>query len=46
MDNMILECISRIDENPMTTRRMLANEEIGDDYKLKATGNISVEEAY
>jgi len=42
MDDMILECISRIDENPMTVRRMLANEEIGDDYKLKATGTISV----
>jgi len=40
MDNMVLECISRIDENPQ--RRLLANEEIGDDYKLKATGTISV----
>jgi len=43
MDDMILECISRIDENPMSTvRRMLANAEIGDDYKLKAEGTISV----
>jgi len=37
---MTLEVISRIHETKEL--RMLAESEVGDDYKLKATGNLSV----
>lgn len=42
MENMTIEVISRIDENPQARRRNLNTDDLGKDYKVKGTGIITI----